>query len=98
MGEKFDADHLEDLNRSWEAVVKGVRHATNKLQASWLSPLVGILKLNIDGSFVQQNQGGIGGVIRDCSGIMLRSLSGPVYCLAANEAEVYALLVGSREL
>ena len=89
---------LEDLNRSWAVVVKGARHAKNKRQATWLSPSVGLLKLNFDGSFVQPNQGGIGGVIRDCSGNVLRSFSGPVYCLDANEAKVYALLVGCCEL
>ena len=55
-------------------------------------------KLNFDGSFVWPNQGGIGGVIRDCSGTVLRTFSGPVFCLDANEAKVYALLVGCHEL
>ena len=56
-----------------------------------------LLNLNFDGSFVQPNQGGIGGVIRDFNGNLV-SFSGPMYCLDANEAEVYALLVGCHEL
>ena len=57
------------------------------------------LKLNFDGSFHHSSQGGgIRGVIRDWKGNVLRNFSGPVDSLSANDAEVYALLIGCREL
>ena len=44
----------------------------------WLSPL-GTFKLNFNGSFSRNtNQGGIGGVIRDWNGNVIRNFSGPV--------------------
>lgn len=67
-------------------------------EVSWVSPLVGVLKLNFDGSFVQPRRGGVGGVLRDCNSIVLWSYYGPVVCSNANESEVFALLVGCREL
>ena len=55
--------------------------------------------MNFDGSFLQSIQrGGIGGVIRDWNGNVLRNFSGPVDTLDANEAEVSALLIGCHEL
>lgn len=51
--EEFDGVRLEGRNRSWTAIVKVVCCAKNMLQVSWVSPLVGILKLNFDGSFAQ---------------------------------------------
>lgn len=41
---------------------------------------------------------GIGGVIRDRNGNVIRSFFGPLHSLNANEAEVYALLIGYHEL
>lgn len=41
---------------------------------------------------------GIGGVIRDWNGNVIRSFFGPLDSLNANEAEVYALLIGYHEL
>lgn len=51
--EEFDGVPLEGRNRSWTALVKGGCCAKNMLQVYWVSPLVGILKLNFDGSFAQ---------------------------------------------
>ena len=59
-----------------------------------MNPPSGILKLNFDGSF---RRGGDGGVIRDCSGTVVRSYLGPLELMDANEAKVFALLVGCRE-
>ena len=62
-------------------------------------PPPGIFKLNFDGSFVQSVQrGGIGGVIRDWNGTIIRNFSVPVDCSDANKAELFALLIGCREL
>ena len=55
--------------------------------------------MNFDGSFVQSvQQGGSGGIIRDWNGIIIRNFSGPVYSSDANEAELFALLIGCHEL
>ena len=67
-------------------------------QVFWEYPPVGVLKLHFDGSFVKPNWGGIGGVTRDCNNILLRSYSGPVISLNANESEVFSLLVRCCEL
>lgn len=54
----------------------------------------GVLKLNFVSSFVQSIRGGgIGG-----NGNIVRGFSRPVESLDSNEAEVFALLVGCREL
>lgn len=64
-----------------------------------MSPPFGVLKLNFDSSFLRSiGEGGIGGVIRNWDGIVIRSFSGPMDSLDANGAEVFALLVGCREL
>lgn len=60
---------------------------------------MGVLKLNVDGSFVQSiSRGGIRGLIRDWNGNIVRNFSGPADSLDANKAEVLALLIGFREL
>lgn len=64
-----------------------------------MPPPFGILKLNFVGSY--QNsfwKGGIGGVIRDHFVNVFISFFGPVDAMDSNKAEVYALLVGYREL
>lgn len=54
---------------------------------------------NFDGSCLQSScRRGIGGVIRDWNGNVIRSFFGPLHSLNANEAEVYALLIGYHEL
>ena len=68
-------------------------------RVEWICPPLGILKLNFDGSFLRStNQGGIGVVIRNWNGDVIRNYSGPVVSMVVNEAEVYALLIGCREL
>lgn len=42
--------------------------------------------------------GGIGGVISDFSGKIVKNFAGPMNCVDFNGAEMYALLVGCREL
>ena len=65
----------------------------------WNLPPVGFLKLNFDGNFFKHiHLGGIGGVIRDSSGLVVKKLSGPVSSSDSNGAEVSALLFGCREL
>ena len=43
-------------------------------------------------------RGGIGGVIRDWNGNVVKSFHGPFDGKDVNEAEVFALLIGYREL
>ena len=56
--------------------------------------------MNFDGSFVRSLQKGrIGGVIRDWNGnIVRRSYSEPIAPFDANEAELFAILIGYQEL
>ena len=64
-----------------------------------MNPPAGVLESNFDGSLVRSlRKGGIGGVIRDWNGKMVRSFSGPIDSLDANETELFAILVGCREL
>ena len=64
-----------------------------------MNPPIGVLKLNFDGSFVRSlRKGAIGGVIRDWNGNIVRSFSGPIDSSDANEAELFAFLIGCREL
>ena len=96
---EFNSVDLFDLNRSWAAICKGGGRLKSKQKVSWMSPPMGILKLNFDESFVKSlDKGGIGGVIRDWSSKIVRSFSGPVESSDTNEAEVFALLISCREL
>lgn len=53
---------------------------------------MGALKLNFDASFVQSiKREGIGGVIKDWNGNVVRRFSRPANSLDDNEAEVLAL-------
>lgn len=64
----------------------------------WSPPSLNLLKLNFDGSFIRgENRGGIGGIICDHDGAVIRNYSGPVDAFNANEAEIYSLLISCRE-
>ena len=64
-----------------------------------MNPPTIVLKLDFDGSFVRSvRKGGIGGVIRDWKGKIVRSFFGPIVSLDANETELFAFLIGFREL
>ena len=68
-------------------------------RVEWICPPLGTLKRNFNGNFLRStHQGGIGGVIRNWNGYVVRNFSGSVVSLDANKAEVYALLIGCREL
>ena len=96
---EFDGILLDDLNRSWAAVLDGGWRATSARQSFWMPPPRGILKLNFDGSYQKSlRRGGIGGVIRDSFGNVVRRFCGPMDTSDANEVEMYALLIGCREL
>ena len=57
------------------------------------------LSLNFDGSYLHSIcRGGVGGVIRDWNGNIVKSFYWPFDGKDANEAEVFALLIGCREL
>ena len=90
---------LDDLNRSWDPFMKGRWRDKVVRKVLWVSPSAGVLKLNSDGSYFHDIQkGGIGGVIHDCAGKVIRNYSGPVDSMNANAAEVYAMLIGCHEL
>ena len=96
---EFIGISLEDLNRSWAAVMKGGWRSRIVQRPVWNHPPPGIFKLNFDGSFVQSVQrGGIGGVIIDWNGLIIRNFYGLVGSSNANEAKLFALLIRCREL
>lgn len=65
----------------------------------WIHPPLGTFKFNLDGSFLQSaQQGGIGGIIKDWNGVIVRNSFGPVDCSDANDDEVFALLMGCHDL
>jgi hypothetical protein len=97
MRKEFNGLSVKDLYRSWSSFFKGGWRV--KSRVAWMNPPVGVLKLNFDGSFVRSlRKGGIGGVIRDWNGKMVRSFYGPIDSSDANETELFALLIGCREL
>ena len=89
---------LVDLNRPWGAFSNGGQRPKVSHRIHWLCPF-GFLKLNLYGSYLQYIQnGGLGGVIRDSDGSVIRSWFGSVDSSNVNEAEVFALLIGCHEL
>lgn len=65
----------------------------------WEYPPAVILKPNLNSSSIKHmRQGGWGGVIRDGTGQILIQLTRLAECLDANEAEIYAMLMGCRKL
>ena len=59
-----------------------------------MTPPRGIIKLSFDESFILSiRRAGIGVVVRDWPGKVVRSFSGPLDSLDANEVDVFALLV-----
>lgn len=55
--------------------------------------------MNFDCSYVRgENRGGIGGVIQDHDGVVIRNFSRTVDAPDANKAKICSLLIGSREL
>lgn len=55
--------------------------------------------MNFDGSFIRDlRRGSYGGMVRDSTGSILCSYSRSVDVLESNEAAVFAMLVGCREL
>lgn len=96
--DEFKGISLEDLI-SWAAVLEGGWHAHSIRRRLWIPPLYGILKLYFDGSYQNSIQkGGIEGVTRDFSSNIAGTHSGPMVASDANEVEVFAILVGCREL
>ena len=97
--QEFEGVDLSNLNISWVDVLRGGWKAKPVKRVLWSNPPWGVLKLNFDGSFVHSlRRGGIGGVIRDWFGVVVRNYTGPVDLIDANEAELFAHLIGTREL
>lgn len=73
MGNQEKGFSLEDLNRSWPASFKGGWYTKPVEKKYWTHPPTGILELNFDGNYLPKIQrGGVGGVIRDCTGYLVR--------------------------
>ena len=70
--------------------------AFDETEKKWARPPVGAVKLNVDGSFVEQHgTAGAGMILRDSSGhIVLSSCRSLRYCTSALEAELGAFMVG----
>ena len=101
--EAFEEISLDDLHRSWGAVLEEGWHVKLTRQiCQFVGSLLlhtSILKLKFDGSFDKLSQGGdLGVVIRDHFDNVVRSFSVPVDALDANEAEMFAMLAGCWEL
>lgn len=85
---------MDDLHRSWGAVLEEGWRVKLIRWICWFPP-TSILKLKFDGSFDKLSQGGdIGGVIRYHFDNAVRSFSGPVDALDADEAEIRNYLEG----
>lgn len=96
---EFEGIDLHDLHRYWTAILNGGWCHKFVKRVIWMHPPLGIPKINFDGSFIcSTRRGGIGGGVRESIGIFVRSFSGPLEFLEANEVEVFALLVGCHEL
>ena len=90
---EFQGIDLNDLHRSWVVILNGGWHVKPVSRVCWMTPPMGILKLNFDGSFIHSiKRGGIGGVIRDWYGTVFMSFLGPLDSVDTNEVEVFALL------
>ena len=95
---EFEGVSLDDLNRSWIASLRWGWYAKVRHSVIWKSPQ-GLFKLNFDGSYLRSIcRGCIGGAIRDWNGNVVKSFFEPFDAKDANEAEVFALLIGCREL
>lgn len=97
LDKNFEEVPIHELKRSCEVFFQKCC-TVNSVRTSWLLPLQEVLKLNFYGSFFEECKGGYGGVIRNSCGQILCGLSGPIECVDANGAEVFAMLLGYREL
>lgn len=91
---EFKGTSIDSMMSSWSETVLSSPWST-KFLPRWSPPILGVLKLNVDGS-ARGNLGltGIGGIIRDSSGSSLLSFSGlSGFCLV-NEAKLLALRMG----
>lgn len=64
---------VETIMQSWDAILEdGVLSSRHPI--SWCPPPLNVLKLNFAGSYIRaENWGGIGGVISDHDGTILRN-------------------------
>ncbi|XP_077241568.1 uncharacterized protein LOC143882056 [Tasmannia lanceolata] len=87
---------LREILRNWSVIIRE-RKIVQKVTPKWTAPPEGWMKLNFDGSALD-NPGiaEIGGIIRDTRGITIMSYSGPAGSCDANEAEARALLFGLK--
>ncbi|KAI6668476.1 hypothetical protein NL676_013504 [Syzygium grande] len=63
----------------------------------WIPPALGLLKINVDGAFVAgTSTGGIAGVLRDASGVLMGGLAREVKAQSALHAETLAVIEGLK--
>eukprot|EP00268_Persea_americana_P043745 TRINITY_DN4402_c0_g1_i3.p1 TRINITY_DN4402_c0_g1~~TRINITY_DN4402_c0_g1_i3.p1 ORF type:complete len:237 (+),score=33.87 TRINITY_DN4402_c0_g1_i3:165-875(+) len=97
--QEFVGVSLDDVNRSWDPFLKGRWRDKVLRKVLRLCPPAGVLKLNFDGSYFHDIQnGGIGGIIQDYEGKVIRNYYGPVDSMNTHAAKVYAMLIDCREL
>ncbi|XP_062005870.1 uncharacterized protein LOC133723052 [Rosa rugosa] len=83
---------LEDFQKARPGSLKPVKHTRQK----WVPATNGCYKLNVDAAFMHnQNNGGIGGVIRDATGQFVAAFARPVPCTASpKQCELLAIREG----
>ncbi|XP_077252938.1 uncharacterized protein LOC143892304 [Tasmannia lanceolata] len=83
-----------DLWEGW-GVVCNSKETINVTSQVWRSPPVGLVKLNFDGSSLgNPGPAGIGGILRDCTGAVIKAFSDPIGIADSSEAEVRAVHQG----
>ncbi|KAM0890195.1 hypothetical protein ACQ4PT_027204 [Festuca glaucescens] len=74
---------------------KGTSIGEKKVWQQWTPPARGLLKLNVDGSYANDNSAGAGIVIRDQTGAVILTACWQLqHCIDATEAEVAAMELG----
>lgn len=92
----FSGIGILDLNMKMLPRLSHVRQPSSQTVGWSHPPTPGTPKLNFDGSFTT-NGLCIGGIITDYNDLTVKYFSDPAILVTANEAEVLALLQGSKE-
>ncbi|PHT39352.1 hypothetical protein CQW23_22925 [Capsicum baccatum] len=90
------------MEYQWNQLCKVVEKLRSKVTSSlviWCRPQAGMIKINTDGSFMEQNgKAGIGGVARDGDGNMIFAYAVPLKCQNHHVVEALAAkYVGSMD-
>lgn len=83
----FEDIFIHALTIFWDACFHMRSIETQAPHSTWRPPPEGVLKLNLDGSFLkEERKGGYGGVIRNNNDHILQELSSSIDCDNANGA------------